>query len=212
MSDAITTILFDFDGTLADTVAAGVMTFNELARRYGFYEITAANAEALRAQGPRGAMKTLAVPIYRVPTVLRSLRRGVRSVIPDIAFIDGMRNTVVALRAAGYRLGIVTSNSEENVRAFLANNGVAEAFDFIQAGTGIFNKASKIKKLIRREKLKKDEIVFVGDEIRDVQATRKNGLKVIAVTWGLNSRDGLETAGANVIVRTPEELQNVLGC
>jgi phosphoglycolate phosphatase len=201
----VTTILFDFDGTLADTVNAGVFAFNQLAQRYGFSEITPENAETLRAVGPRGAMKALAVPFFRVPTVLRSLRRGVGEALPSLAFIDGMRAALAALKEKGYQLGIVTSNSAENVRAFLASNQM-EVFDFIQAGVGIFNKASRLKKLMSREKLKKAEIVFVGDEIRDIEAARKNGLGVVAVTWGLNSREGLAAAGANFIVDTAAEL------
>jgi phosphoglycolate phosphatase len=205
----ITTILFDFDGTLADTVSVGVAAFNELAERYGFLEITRENAENLRMQGPRGAMKALAVPIFRVPTVLRSLRSGVRSALPTLNFTDGMRATIAALKEKGYQLGIVTSNSEENVRAFLVNNG-AEFFDFIQAGTGLFNKGRKIKALMAREGLKKDETIFVGDEIRDIEAARKSGIAAVAVTWGLNSRDGLVAAGADYIVNTAGELAALL--
>lgn len=92
------------------------------------------------------------------------------------------------------------------MRAFLSNNQ-ADFFDFIQAGTGIFNKASKIKKLAAREKLKKDETVFIGDEIRDIEAARKSGLVAIAVTWGLNSREGLIAAGADYIADTAAELE-----
>lgn len=201
----VKTILFDFDGTLADTVGAGVSAFNQLAQRYGFVEITADNAEALRAKGPRAAMKALAVPVLRVPTVLRFLRSDLRSALPTLGFTDGMRAIVLALKEKGYQLGIVTSNSEENVRAFLASND-AEVFDFIQAGTGLFNKSIKIKRLIVREGLKKDEIVFVGDEIRDIEAARKTGMTSVAVTWGLNSREGLVAAEPDFMVDTAEEL------
>jgi len=199
------TILFDFDGTLADTVETGVAAFNELAQKYGFSEITPENAESLRAKGPRGAMKALDVPMFRLPTVLRSLRRGVRDVLPSLDFTEGMRAALLELKAKGYQLGIVTSNSADNVRLFLENNKM-EIFDFIQAGTGIFNKASKIRKLASREGLKNEETVFVGDEIRDIEAAQKNGMSVVAVTWGLNSREGLSAAQPDLIVDTAKEL------
>ena len=205
----IKTILFDFDGTLADTVNAGVAAFNQLADRYGFVEITADNAEMLRTKGPRAAMKALEVPMLRVPTVLRFLRNDLKATLPSINFTDGMRAVVLALKEKGYQLGIVTSNSEENVRAFLANNQ-AEVFDFIQAGTGLFNKSIKIKRLITREGLHKDEILFVGDETRDIEAARKNGMMSVAVTWGLNSREGLASAEPDYIVDTAAELVALL--
>lgn len=198
-------ILFDFDGTIADTVDAGIAAFNALARERGFVEITPENASELRMKSPRGAMKALAVPLLRVPLVLRTLRSGVQLALPGLQPVAGMRAAILALRDRGYQLGIVTSNSEENVRAFLANNQL-EVFDFIQAGTGLFNKARKIKRLAAREGLKKDETVFVGDEIRDITAARRNGMAAVAVTWGINSREGLVAAGADYIVDTAEEL------
>jgi phosphoglycolate phosphatase len=199
------TILFDFDGTIAATVQEGVAIFNGLAQKYGFLEITPENAEALRAKGPRAVMKELGIPMLKVPTVVRSLRNGIRNVIPGVQCVDGVRVAILALREGGYRLGIVTSNSIENVRRFLKNNDM-EFFDYLQAGAGVFSKASSIKKLMAHEGLKKDETVFVGDEIRDVEASRKNGMKVVAVTWGINSREGLAAAKPNFIVDTAEEL------
>ncbi len=203
------TILFDFDGTIADSVSAGVSAFNDLARRYGFMEITSENAGELRANGPRAAIRALDVPLLKVPLVLRALRNGVRLALPTLPPAEGVRSAILSLKERGFRLGIVTSNSEENVRVFLENNQM-EIFDFIQAGTGLFNKGTKIKKLIAREGLKKDEIVFVGDEIRDIEAARKNNLTAIAVTWGLNSREGLEAARPDFVVGTAVELVALL--
>jgi phosphoglycolate phosphatase len=199
------TILFDFDGTIANTVDAGVAAFNVLARERGFVEITADNADVLRVKNPRAAMKALSVPLLRVPLVLRTLRAGVRLALPTLQPAEGMRTAILALRENGYRLGIVTSNSQENVNAFLANNQL-EVFDFIQAGTGLFNKAAKIGKMITREGLENDELIFIGDEIRDIEAAQKNNMQVVGVTWGLNSREGLESAHPDFIVDTAEEL------
>jgi len=201
----ITTILFDFDGTLADTVHAGVAAFNELADRYGFLKITKENAEALRAYGPLAAMKALHIPMYRVPMVLRALRSGVKDSLSTVKFTDGLRATILELKKKGYRLGIVTSSSKENVYAFLKNNR-AEIFDFIHAGAGIFNKAGKIKRLLTSKGLKNHETIFVGDEIRDIEAAHKNGMISIAVTWGINSRAGLAAAGPDFTVETANEL------
>ena len=198
-------ILFDFDGTIANTIDAGVAAFNILAREHGFVEITSENADMLRGKSPRSAIKALAVPLLRVPLVLRTLRSGIHLAIPNLVPAEGMRPAILALRERGYRLGIVTSNSKENVRAFLANNHL-EVFDFIQAGTGLFNKAAKIEKMISRAELKNNELFFVGDEIRDIEAARENNMTSIGVTWGLNSREGLESAHPDFIVDTAEEL------
>jgi phosphoglycolate phosphatase len=203
------TILFDFDGTIANTIPAGVLAFNELARKYGFTELTTENGEMLRGKGARAAMKALSVPIYRVPTVLRGLRNGIHLALPGVRTIDGMHAVLMALKEKGYQLGIVTSNSAENVRQFLKDNQL-EYFDYLRAGAGLFGKARAIKRLVTREKLKKHELVFIGDEIRDIEAAKKNEMVAIGVTWGINSRAGLESANADFVVDTAAELAKLL--
>src|ERR1700729_1426665 len=98
------TILFDFDGTIAMTVDLGVSVFNGLARRYGFLEITPDNAEILRAEGPRAVMKSLGIPMLKVPIVLKSLRGGIRRELPNLKVVDGMAIALATLREKGYRL------------------------------------------------------------------------------------------------------------
>ena len=202
-------ILFDFDGTIADTVRAGVGIFNKLAGRYGFLEITPENEDGLREKGPREVMKELSISRFRAPFILRRLRKGLREKIPTLKTVHDMRIVLVALKKRGHILGIVTSNSKENVLEFLKNNRL-EFFDHIQAGAGLFRKSYAIKKTMVRNGLKKSEVVFVGDEIRDVKAAQKRDIKVVAVTWGTNSRKGLERANPDFIVDNARELLEVL--
>src|SRR5581483_302213 len=112
------------------------------------------------------------------------------------------------LKERGYKLGIVTTNSEENVHAFLTKHRM-DYFNYFQTGIGLFGKARAIKKLISREDLADYELAFVGDEIRDIEAAKKNNVKVIGVTWGVNSREGLESAEPDAIVDKAKELLKI---
>jgi len=201
--------LFDFDGTIAASVQAGVSVFNEMARKHGFLEITPEKIPALREKGARQAARELRIPRLKIPMVVRRLRKGVKNQISMIAPVEGVKPILVALKKNGCELGIVTSNSKANVRAFLRNNKL-EIFDYINAGSGIFYKAAAIGKTVARHRLKGHEIIFVGDEIRDVIAARKNKMTIVAVTWGANSRKGLEKENADFIVDTVEELAAIL--
>lgn len=200
------TILFDFDGTIAETVTAGVSIFNGLARQYGFSEITDANSAGLRAHGPLAVMKALEIPIFRIPQIVQALRRGVQLMLPSLAVVDGLSSAIAALQEKGYRLGIVTMSAEGTVRSFLANHGMDGRFDYLQASVSLFGKGSAIKKLIAREKLAGDAVAYIGDEIRDIEAAKKNNMMAVGVTWGVNSREGLADAGADRIVDSAEEL------
>ncbi|HVO28814.1 MAG TPA: HAD hydrolase-like protein, partial [Candidatus Paceibacterota bacterium] len=55
-----------------------------------------------------------------------------------------------------------------------------------------------------------NETAFVGDEIRDVEAAKKNKLAAVGVTWGVNSREGLAGARPDAIVDTAGELLEYL--
>ncbi len=202
-------IFFDFDGTIADTAGTGVSIFNAMAREYGFLEITSDNEATLRDKSPREVMWELKIPVYRASTVVRGLRNGIREAIPTIKVVDGMAEMLVELKRRGYFLGVVTSNSKRNVNQFFRHNRI-DFFDYIRAGSGIFRKTYAIRMALLINDLRKSEVAFVGDEIRDVEAARKVGVTVVAVTWGLNSRQGLAGANPDFLVDTAEELSNLL--
>ncbi len=202
-------VLFDFDGTIAATVQAGIDVFNEMAREQGFSEVTPDNIPMLREKGVRQAAQELGIPRLKIPMVVSRLRKGVQSRIAAIAPMPGMKQILLALKKSGCELGIVTSNSKRNVLAFLKNNQL-EIFDYINAGSGVFYKARAIRHTVESNGLEDHEIIFVGDEIRDVVAARKNKITVIAVAWETNSKKGLEEAGADFVAGTPEELAALL--
>lgn len=201
--------LFDFDGTIAASVGVGVTIFNKMAREHGFLEITPEKISALREKGARQAARELEIPRLKIPMVVRRLRKGLKMHIATVALVAGIKPILIALKKNGCELGIVTSNSKVNVRAFLKKNKL-EIFDYIRAGSGVFYKAGAIRRTVARHRLKGYETIYVGDEIRDVIAARKNKMTVIAVTWGTNSRKGLEGENADFVVDTADELAALL--
>jgi phosphoglycolate phosphatase-like HAD superfamily hydrolase len=201
--------LFDFDGTIAASVKVGVAVFNEMAREYGFSEITPENIPALRAKSARQVARELGIPRLKIPMVVRRLRKGLKKRIATVKPVAGIKPILFALKRNGCELGIVTSNSKANVLTFLKKNKL-EIFDYIRAGRGIFYKATAIRRTIARNHLESHETIYVGDEIRDVIAARKNKITAIAVTWGTNSRKGLEKENADFVVDTADELATIL--
>lgn len=202
-------VLFDFDGTIAASVRAGVTIYNKIAREYGFLEITPENIPALREKGARQVAKELCVPKLKIPMIATRLHKGLKLRIAKVKPVPGMKAVLLSLKKRGCELGIVTSNSKTNVRVFLKKNKL-EIFDYIRAGVKTFHKASAIRKTVSHYHLKDREMIFVGDEIRDVLAAKKNKMTVIGVTWGINSRKGLEKENADFVVDTADELAAIL--
>jgi phosphoglycolate phosphatase-like HAD superfamily hydrolase len=63
---------------------------------------------------------------------------------------------------------------------------------------------------LRKESLNPEEVVYVGDETRDIEAAKKSQIKVIAVTWGFNSKQVLAAQNPDFLIDRPEELIKVI--
>ena len=109
------------------------------------------------------------------------------------------------LQALGYSLGIITSNTEVNVQIFLRSHGL-EFFDFVRCSSKLLGKARMIRSVIRRQHVRAADILFVGDETRDIEAAKKVGIRMAAVTWGYNSRRSLEAMKPDFVFENPGEL------
>lgn len=138
------------------------------------------------------------------------LRRKLRSEIKEIEPITGTPQALKDIKAAGFRLGIVTSNSKENVEIFLEANGLQDVFDFIYPGRKIFGKDKVISHLLENHEIKKDSAVYVGDEARDIEAAKETGIPVVAVSWGFYPREILVAQNPNEVIDEPKNLLECL--
>lgn len=205
------TIIFDFDGTVADTLDAIVRITNRLAIEYGYKPATPDELNRLRNMSSREVVQRSGVSVFKLPLLLRKIRADLQSEIQDISPITGIKEVLVALTKDGNKLGILTSNSEENARIFLTSHGMQELFSFIYSETNLFGKQTSLRKILRTNKLYPQDVIYVGDETRDIEAAKKIPLKVIAVSWGYNSKEVLAQHNPDFLIDQPSQLLEVLG-
>ena len=86
------------------------------------------------------------------------------------------------IKAADFKLGIMTSNSKENVTTFLELHGLKGIFDFVYSGRNIFGRHKIINRLLKNHKISKKNAVYIGDETRDIEAAKRVGIPVVAVS------------------------------
>lgn len=177
-------ILFDFDGTIADTFDAALDTINELSPHFGYKPVRRADALRLRDRSIRELLKETHLPIRRLPRWIRAVRFELRHKIATIEPVAGLGDVLDNLHRKKIALGIVTSNSRENIDAFLANNGWTAWFAHLECGSNLFGKSRLIKRAAARANVRLDETAYVGDEARDIEAARAAGVVAAAVTWG----------------------------
>jgi phosphoglycolate phosphatase len=204
-----TLLIFDFDGTIADTPAVAVHIYNEMSGNFGLPTITRQEMMVYKNKSVSELMKLAKLSWLRLPSVVRQARSGFKKYLHEVEPIKGMPETLQQLQAAGYRMGILTSNSQENVEAFLKHNHVAD-FEFIHAPRSLFGKAGMIRKILRRERLAAGEVLMIGDELRDIEAAQKSGIESVAVTWGFNTEDLLSKGKPTHVVNQPSELLSLL--
>ena len=108
------------------------------------------------------------------------------------------------------KLGIVSSNSREYIIQFLKRNKIDHLFDFIYSDSSILGKYNVLKRVCKKYELLPDQIIFIGDEVRDIEACKKIQIKIIAVTWGYNSKKFLVKFEPDYVVDEPKEILEIV--
>ncbi len=198
--------LFDFDGTLADSLPWFRGATERLAARFNFQVAPAADLERYRHRDASTLISELKLPLWKVPRVVTAVRRLMAEEIDQIQLYAGIADFCRHAAARGLRLGMVSSNSEENVRAVLGAAG--KHFACFECGASLLGKAAKLRRAARRVGTPLERTIYIGDELRDLNAAEKADMPFGAVTWGWSPRPAFEPRRPTAIfdhVRAMEE-------
>jgi phosphoglycolate phosphatase len=203
-------IIFDFDGTIVDSRKILINIVNDLADEFGYDKVTEEEAIRLSNLSSQDILRQSAIPLYKIPFLLRRVQREFNKHIVKLQPFAGIKEIVTSLQAQGYYLGIVTSNTQSNVVDFLEHNQLTCYFEFIYSANHIFGKDKIIKKLIKQYQLPLEQTFYVGDETRDIKAAKKSKIRVVAVTWGFNSAEVLAKYHPDFLIDQPAQLSQIL--
>jgi phosphoglycolate phosphatase-like HAD superfamily hydrolase len=73
----------------------------------------------------------------------------------------------------------------------------------------MFGKESKMRKIIKKDKLELEDVLYVGDEIRDIHAAKNTGIDIASVAWGYNTVESLKKHKPEYIIYEPFELIDI---
>lgn len=200
-------VIFDFDGTLADTFDVSLKAYNDYAISQKKTPIDLQMAKKLKALPYREILRELNLNLWQLPTMIQSVQQNVQNHMHEAKFFPGVVNLIQSLKSQGKIVGIVTSNSAQNVEKFLEHKNVSkDIFSFIYGSPSIFGKAKKFRSMFKRHTFKAEDTLYVGDEVRDIEASKKVNMDVAAVTWGWNEKKLLEAAQPDYLIDLIEEL------
>src|SRR5688572_4236065 len=95
-------LLFDFDGTLADSKNVAISVINQLAGKYNFRQIVPEELEALRSQPIRKRCRTLGLPLYKLPFMAGALLQAYNQQAGQVALFEGIGEMLLQLKNSGY--------------------------------------------------------------------------------------------------------------
>jgi len=202
-------ILFDFDGTIANTMESTIKIMNKLSDEFKFKKIQKHEVEFLRGKRPLDILKSLEISLFKLPFVIRKVRNEINSHIDTLHPSVDLLPVLKYLKKNNYQIGIVTTNTEENVRKFLHVHNL-DLFDLFYTTKKIFGKDRTISKIVKDMKLEKSRVYFIGDEVRDIEAGKKAGVKTVGVSWGYNTRESLERENPDYLIDSPLELESII--
>lgn len=199
-------IILDFDGTLADSLPLVIELFNAMSLRN---KLTEREIDKFREMSAKDLVTHLGVPLWRVPALLVKGRIDLGRRLHEVPIFPGMEEVVRRLFADGHTLFLLSSNSSENIRAFLKAHDIERYFTNIHGNTGIFSKAKALRHIMKRYRLNAADCFSIGDEVRDIEAAHRAGITSIAVSWGYNGPTLLKTYRPDFIVDKPQAILDI---
>jgi len=201
--------IFDSDGTLADTLPWMRSVFNELAEEHGFRRVEPHDYERFRDLHGTALLRELGLPLWKLPRVVSSMRRRMSEHTGTLSLFAGTSEVLQRLAARGFQLAVVSSNSRENVERVLGVNNAVLIAHFA-CGVSVLGKAARLLQVIRRSAVRRPEVIYIGDEIRDAEAAGKAGIAFGAVTWGHHRQEILCSQNPAEMFTTVQEIADKL--
>jgi phosphoglycolate phosphatase len=204
----IKSLIFDFDGTLADSKAMLIELYNRIAGRYHFKMLDPADFDYYKSLSIRQCCTNLGIPIHKVPMLISAFLKGYTQSVQKLEPFRGIPEMLHQLKDSGFSLAIVSSNQGKNITRFLADHHL-EGFSSISCSGELSGKGRLIRRYLKKNHLNTDQAMYIGDEKRDIRASRKSGIKVIWVSWGFDHYDEVRSAHPDYVARKPEDILRI---
>ena len=200
-------IIFDFDGTIADTTNKFIQIADLLADKYSFQQFELSKISELKNHTLLDlALNYFKIPWYKIPFVVINFKKLLTRSADKTELYPDIKNIISELKSKGFRLGLLTSSPTKNVEIVLEKFELSDFFEFVKTNASYYNKERNIQKIINKNKLNKSDIYYVGDEVRDLNACKKIGVHCISVSWGFSSKELLLSHNPEIILDKPSQI------
>jgi phosphoglycolate phosphatase-like HAD superfamily hydrolase len=201
-------VIFDFDGTIVDSLAGVIKVYEQIGRRRT--PMTLEQRKTLQNKDLLQIAVAMKIPKWQIGYLAIWGRRMFHHHMRSVQVHPGMSELIQELNALQIPLYVVSANRAANVEKYLEWHGLDQYFTRVYGGASFFNKSRTMKKLLKHEKADAAHTWCIGDEKVDIRSARAAGLKIIAVSWGYNSREDLAANTPDALVDSPAEIRKIL--
>lgn len=205
----VSNIIFDFDGTIANTEHIFLESVNKYSKTFGYPYTPIDKLDEIKNNALVDLIKLYKINVFKLPFLARAVLIDMSRRLTEAKLFPGMRDVLLELKAQGKDIYILSSNSKGNINKFFKNEGL-EIFKDVYTSFNLFGKAAKIEALTKKHKIDIDSCIYVGDEVRDIVACKEARLKIISVGWGFNSPQLLKTYEPEHLINSPSEILKIV--
>ncbi len=205
------TLIFDFDGTIANSFDNACLIVHKYTEKYTKIDLSVSELKELYQNNSiYTIMKIYGIKDWQVPILYYKIGREFRLDIKKVKIFDNIQVVLKKLKKERFHLIILSNNNKKNIFKFLKKEKLDDIFETVYTSRLPLRKDIKLNKILRKEKLDKKEVIYVGDEVKDIIASKRCGIKIAAVCWGFNSKKLLEKHSPDFLVEKPQGLIEVL--
>jgi phosphoglycolate phosphatase-like HAD superfamily hydrolase len=198
-------IIFDFDGTLADSLHIVIQSYNRVATLLRCKPVNEDEVATLRAMHMRDVLKQLRISYFKLPLVLFCTLRLYKRHLREVRLYPGIKHMLQQLHQAGCTLYVVSTNRVDSIKQFFILHGLPQCVGVYSTGSDVFAKSKVIQNILHKKGIDPRDALYVGDELRDIQAAHQAGIEAMGVSWGYNTRSMLAHE-THIIADSPEEV------
>lgn len=202
-------VVFDFDGTLADTEGFLRHIYSDIAREKKWVALDRKKFRNLFTASIWDAALWARFRPWRLAHLVNQSRLRLQARSDEIAVFPGMKEVIKKLDKDGFDIYALSRNWQSTVQLVVDKNGLGSVVHVMEK-PGFFSKHKSVRKLLEQKNYQKDVTWMVGDEVRDLYAAKRAGVPFIAVTWGFQDQKTLKTFKPSAIAKKPEDILKIV--
>lgn len=196
-------LLFDFDGTLADSTVLFDRFVPALGRQRGVPE-PAGGWHSLRGLDSRAMLRALRIRWWQLPGVTRQMRATMAAHLDQVQLYPGMLPVLQQLHGQGVQMVVVSSNTRPTVEQILGP--ALPLFSALHCGASLLGKRRIMARALCQARVPAARALSIGDECRDAQASQACGIAFAGVSWGMATAAALQPYSAVTLLARPDDL------